>query len=258
MKYEFLKNAQSIFGSNPFFDVRENKGCSPEEVKSLKEFLQPYKFTLPKVIEEELLLFGKFVHNWDGLFFNMQLAFSDKEFDYFEELKRGFWVLQAPDTSIQIIGLKIEELSDDPPLQSKWPGDDDDDSYELELLATSYSKTITYFGKYYMDKYTSFYQSNPKAYEYKQSIIELYSAVESLSEFHDSISNPVSNPWRYPCRTMRLNAGRIHSSPSRIPETAKEIHFIFKRPEFVELLQNSVEVRNAFEFFQEKANTLIT
>lgn len=63
MEYRYLKEIVEAWESNPFFDKREIQGCSKDEIDALKLLVSPYMKRIPRVIEEELLYFGKYTPN---------------------------------------------------------------------------------------------------------------------------------------------------------------------------------------------------
>ena len=193
MKYKYINSIVSKWERNEFFDPRENKGCSDDEILQIKKAIAPYFKRLPRAIEECYHYFGKYQFNQPGPILVTRLeTIEHYEVDIEQELKEGFYMFSAPYFGVltddfspikEFTELDVDYIYadyDNPPLWNKG-GDLIDNDVELNIMSPTYVASLEHYSNAVYERYVSFYRSNHHIYPIKSALVELYSAIENAT-----------------------------------------------------------------------------
>lgn len=231
MDITYLTKVINKWNKSPFFDERENKGCTIEEINQLKKFISPYFKKIPKVIEEDLFYFGKYRYNQLGIYLlNQMETIRDQEADIENELNSGFWIFGANHFGIFSSENSFENYFnnnkvllkdfDDPPYFMK-TGDEDDNDLQITLIKEKYSLIYDYWIEDFFKRYNEYFSENSKDFMVKQCLVELYSELESVSE---KMPEKLKNKYQYIAHRIRLETGRTVHGGLAIKEILYQFH----------------------------------
>lgn len=233
MQYKYLSSLIKSWENNPYFDPRENKGCTIEEIDEWKTLIAPYMKRMPKAIEEDLSYFGKYRLNWFGLYLaNKKFLLEEEMVDLKDELSTGFWMcydgylgVVCDDRQIlqylrQNQVFKIKDY-DNPPLCHK-DGHIEDDDVEITVTCAKYTDDYSYMLSQLVDEYKAHYAANPKAYNLKQALVELYSEIELIAE--QKMENILRKKYEHIAHKIRLNMGSFIGKGEKMEEILYQFH----------------------------------
>ena len=190
MEYKYLSYLVEAWNSNPYFDPREVQGCSEEEINELKALIAPYMQRMPKAVEEDLRLHGRYSFLGKGAYLvNKYEAVQEDEIDLVAELEMGFWATSVAQMGVlcddkkllkYLVGDYKYELVDydDPPVIWK-TGDLEDNDLEIRVSGTRYSRIYEPLIKQFMPQYTWNYENRPGLLAVKQSFLEFIEEIEN-------------------------------------------------------------------------------
>lgn len=211
--FTYLKNTIKRYKSNPYFDVREHKGCSEDEINQIKKLLAPHFQRIPLAIEDDLRYYGKFRQNEKGIYLQMLEAVEDGGVDLEKELDLGFWVLADGHFGVftdnssylsQFIdnGNLDDKDYDDPPYCHK-TGDKEDNDLNVHICLKKYSERFHYSkDNDFLKNYNQFYPNNLTAYKFKQLLVDFYSEIEDNLL---RMTNEHQKRYNYLVTRIRLN-----------------------------------------------------
>ena len=193
MKYKYINSIVSKWERNEFFDPRENKGCSDDEILQIKKAIAPYFKRLPRAIEECYHYYGRYQFNQPGpILITRSETVDHYEVDIKQELKEGFYMCSGPGFGVltdnfsnikEFTELDVDYIFtdyDNPPLWHKG-GDLIDNDVILNVDSPTYVESLIYESDAVYERYVSLYRGNHQLYAIKSALVELYSAIENAA-----------------------------------------------------------------------------
>ena len=232
----YFQDFVEIHNDAEYFDPRENKGCTDEEIQFINQLIHP--FMIPQIVHKYLKFCGKKYRNTSSLFQSIVKAQQMEENKEFFK-RRKFLILEySPEGSVYC-GIKTDDLHlDNPPYYICESGILKEEEFTLRFdyfIGPTLLKEL-------QDSFIKegiYYEENKTAYEIKQLIIEMYDILEkdnSIQTYTD-----ISNQLRRLCvrtRSIALSKSNCEDFVKRIERTLSMHNDIFTKSEDLKLLKD--------------------